>query len=64
MSARELNLDFVLVQSEQGLLQLKPLSCRYLVHLAQQWQIHGVQQRPIVPRLKRLGQPEAPVVQG
>jgi hypothetical protein len=63
-SAAILNLGFGLLQSEQGLLQLKPLSFRFLAHLEQLLEIHGVQQRPTVPRLVQQAQPEVPVVQG
>ena len=63
-SARESNLDFVLLEYEQGLLQLKQLSYLYLVHLEQQSAIHDEQQPPAVLHPKQQGQPEVPVVQG
>jgi hypothetical protein len=52
-SAAKLNLGFGLLQSEQGLLQLKPLSFRFLAHLEQLLEIHGVQQQLAVLHLKQ-----------
>ena len=63
-SARELNLDFVILGCGQGLLQLKQLSFLCRAHLEQQLVIHGEQQLLLVQHLEQQGQAEVPVVQG